>query len=483
MQHFSARARTMSPNSAASLSWQWLGCLLLCGMLLTVPFCTTANGQSKTSKKTTKAADAEEAGGGLEELTFSAVSGPEGDGGPTSEVDETPEGQARLGEVMGRAREIFRERDGVEKVRRPIAGPRDVLVGECFQLSQAMLLAQQTIIQANNEIRNCQRLLKVSDNTAALNNQIQAAQGRIGGAQTVLNVNQAEIAKRQPTIQALNLQIQPLDERLKKLWEELNNARKQWLELRQPQKKYAYGRFENLKRVLDDWLLVDGLWPEAFCWAALCAYELGSYETAWEFVDKAGEIRTTLNFPKAWAQGEALRGLIALKIPARRGKSAGHLQSAQLYANKFKKVDWQTYFLVGRASFENDKMASKAKANFEKALKINPDLPCVKYWYGRLQTCSTVASVRDVAAGLDKLEGLWQRSTKESWRLSHALVLGYDAANRTADADAAWESTLELAPKAEHKTLIAMRDEAKEKLELMADGDANARKSKPSTKK
>lgn len=464
-------------------SWmRWLACLLLCGSWMASPCLLTVEAQSKSSKKSSKAEETE-ADSGLEEASFGVVSATDPEGGPADEVDETEEGRQRVAELIGRAREIFRERDQVEKTRRPLAGPRDILQGEINQLNQNVLAANQAISRGQAQLRNLERQAKLNGNENGAIDQIRDVQFSIGQAQTAIRFSQSEIAKRVPELDAFNAQIKPLDERLRKLWEELNNSRKQWLELRQPQKKYAYGNFELMKKVLDDWLLIDGLWPEAFCWAALCAYELGNYESAWEYVDKAAEIRRILNFPKAWPQGEALRGLIAAKVPSRRGKSAGYLQSALVYANKNKKSDWQTYFLVGRAAVESDKAAPKAKANFEKALKINSDVACVKFWYGRLQTTSTVDTVRDVKEGTNRLEAMWLKSTKKSWRLSHALVLAYDAAKRDADATKAWEVTLELAPRSEHSNLIALREEATKKLQSIdSDDEAPAKKTKSSSK-
>ncbi len=473
-------------QTAAGRILKLLVCLSLGFVLLVGTSPTTANAQSKTAKKTkpstkkNKADDKEEAPEKpLEDIDFGSAPIKLRDGDTPSELDSTPEGRERLADLEGRAKEIFKDRDRVESELRPLVIPRDRLLGEVAQLNQGILNAQQAIVQGQTQLRNLLQQQKNANNAEAINNQIQNVENQIRLANNAITINQEEIAERAPEINALNLQIAPLHERLLKLWVELNGFRKQWLEVRQPQFKYAHGNFEGLKKVIDDWVLIDGLWPEAFCWAALSNYELGNYQEAWENVERAAELRKTLRFSKAWAQGEALRGMIAAQLPDRRGKAAGHLQSAQLYVNKDKNTNWQVFFLIGRAVVENEKQAAKARVNFDKALKINPDATCVKYWNAHLQITTTTGTVRDVATGIKTLEELWEKSTKQSWRLAQELVLAYDAAYRKADADKTWEVVLELAPKAKHEELQAARAAAAEKLTR---GDADEGAPKPKSK-
>ncbi|MDB5334526.1 MAG: hypothetical protein JWN70_145 [Planctomycetaceae bacterium] len=465
-----------------------LACFALVAAWLSGTWPSVACAQNKTAKKAktatkkSKTDDQEESPEKpLEEIDFDSAPIKPRDGDTPSELDATAEGRKRLAVLEGRAKEIFKDRDRIESELRPLVIPRDRLVGEVALLNQGILNAQQAILQGQNQLRKLQQQLDDGGNANALNNQIQTLQNQLAMANKAITFNQEEIAERTPEITALNLQIEPLNLGLVKLWVELNDFRKQWLEIRQPQSKYAHGNFEALKQVIDDWVLIDGLWPEAFCWAALTNYELGNYEAAWDNVERAAELRKTLRFSKAWAQGEALRGMIAAQIPERRGKAAGHLQSAQLYVNKDKNTNWQAFFLVGRAVVENDKQAAKARTNFDKALKINPDAACVKYWNAHLQITTTTSTVRDVATGTKTLEALWEKSTKQSWRLAHKLVLAYDAAYRKADADRTWAVVLELAPKEKHDELQEARAAAAEKLKT-ADGDEDTPKSKSKSK-
>ena len=476
-------AVSLNRRGSSAVWWHFLHstCLVLSVVLFLGPCLATTWGQSKTAKKTRpatkkgKTADqVETPEKQLEEIDFGAA-GTLSASDAREELDATPDGRQRLAELEGRAKDIFKDRDRVERELRPLVIPRDRLVGEVTALNQGILNVQQTINQWQNQGGKLVQQLNNNNNADAARNQINEIDLQIGMANQAIANNRDEIAERTPEIISLNLQIQPLNDRLVKLWVELNEFRKQWLEIRQPQFKYAHGNFEALKKVIDDWILIDGLWPDAFCWAALTNYELGNYEAAWEHVDRAAELRQTLRFPKAWAQGEALRGMIAAQIPERRSKAAGHLQSAQVYVNKDKNSNWQTYFLVGRAVVESDKQAAKARTNFEKALKINPGADCVKFWYAQLQTSTTTATVRDVAAGTKTLEDLWEKSTRQSWRLAQRLALAYDAGFRKTDADKTWVRVLELAPEERHAELTEARAAAAEKLKTGTSAEAPAK--------
>ena len=70
----------------------------------------------------------------------------------------------------------------------------------------------------------------------------------------------------------------PFNSRLQKLGSELAKCRKQWLDIRTPQEKYGRADYECFKVVNDDWLRIDGLWPQAFSWGALVAYEFADYD-------------------------------------------------------------------------------------------------------------------------------------------------------------------------------------------------------------
>lgn len=462
--------RRRTPNSR---TFQYVVCCTLTAALLAGPCESTASGQTQSAPKTKAgtrkskaAAQDEQTEKPLEEIDFGSAPITLGHEDTPGEYDATPAGRQRLVALETRAKEIFKDRESTDSELRPLLIPRDRLVGEVALLNQGIVNAQQAIVQGQNQLRRLQQQLNNggNNNTNAITLEIENVEIQILAANRAISVNREEIAERTPEIAALNQQIQPLTDRLSKLWLELNTSRKQWLEIRQPQLKYAHGNFESLKQVIDDWLSIDGLWPDAFCWAALTNYELGNYEAAWDFVDRAAQLRQTLRFPKAWAQGEALRGLIAARLPERRGKAAGHLQSAQLYVNKDKNTNWEVFFLVGRAAVGNDKQAAKARSSFDKALKINPEAACVKFWYAHLQITTTTATVRDVAAGIKTLEGLWEKSARKSWRLAHELVLAYDAAFRKADADSTWKVVLELAPPEHHDELSKARSAAARKL-------------------
>jgi hypothetical protein len=419
----------------------------------------------------------------LEELDFGAAQKSLLEASGVEEPDETSDGKQRLKGLQSRAKEIFEERGVLDGKRQPIVARRDVLVDEVAQMTQTNAVTQEAILQTQAEVRRLQGLVNNNINVQNSRNEILNLENQIRMGNISITVNQRAISTRVSDINEYNIELVPLDEQLRKLWTDLNTSRRQWLEICVPHQKYGHGNFEGLKRAIEDWLLFDGLWPEAYCWAALCNYELADYELAWSQVDLTAELRTKLQFSTAWAQGEAMRGMIAYKVPTRRSKADNHLQLATLYANRDKKTNWMVFFMMGRATCENDKGAGKSKMNFEKALKINADAICVKYWYAQLQTSTSTAAIRDVETGTKTLEELWKQSTKKSWRLAYALVLAYDSGKRDADANATWDLVQSLAPKTEIDNLKQGREDAKEKEKNAAATEATVKPKKAETKK
>jgi tetratricopeptide (TPR) repeat protein len=362
----------------------------------------------------------------------------------TPDPDETPEGQARLVVITNRAKELYREYDVIERERRPLAGQRDIIGGEMYQLGTRLNQVSAAIRQTNTNIAELQSQISVSNNND-LKNQLRAEQQSLGALQAEGQGCSNAINARRPKFDALCIAIKPLDNRLQKMWAELNDCRKQWLEIRVPNEKYARSDFELLKSVLNDWLIVDGLWPDAFCWGALCSYELGDFDRADELIEKADKIRTNvLGSRKTWSQIEALQGLVYYRLPRQQRKSVSSLEKAMSHVDK---EDWVTPFIAGRAAAEPDrKKAAKAKAYFERALKTKPNCIYASFHLAVLQTTTDEKAVRDVPAGLKVLESLWTRTGKRSWRMSVALAKAYDAANRKGDANRQWETALALAP-------------------------------------
>jgi tetratricopeptide (TPR) repeat protein len=272
----------------------------------------------------------------------------------------------------------------------------------------------------------------------------------------IVETNRAGIEKGSARVEALNYSLVKLDGHLRTRWKELNDCRRKWLEICRPKEKYARADYEGLHRAVRDWLLVDELWLDAYCWGSLAAYELGEYQQAAELVQKVERLRMEIiRSARSLPQIEATEGLVVLNLPGQRSRSSGLVQKAMTHVDRGK--DWQTHFLAGRAAVELGRNDSKAKAYFLAALRIDPNCHHASYWLGRLQTTAADETVRDVDAGIALLESAWSRAGKRSWRISFALVQAYDAAKRPVDAHRQWETTLALTPVQKHDELKRQR--------------------------
>jgi tetratricopeptide (TPR) repeat protein len=368
--------------------------------------------------------------------------------------DETPDGRRRLREIEDRARTIFRERDGVMDKRRPFAINRDVLVGQTLQAQQAIVQADQQYKSLDADAADVRQQLAIAQGAQAAQLRAQLAAINASGAQfqATIRAQNAFIARLKPQIDALNIQVAPFDDRLQKLSQELAEARKQWLDLRQPQEKYTRGEYESLRRVLDDWLLIDGLWASAFQWAALCSYELQDYDKASDYLEKAQNLPEEARRSKnASAQLSALTALIYGKLPGQLEKARKAIVAALRDVDK--KTGWETYFLVGRFYVDRERELLRAKANFETALKVKPNCLCAKLWLARLQTTAADDKIRDLKAGIKTLEYLWDTTGQRSWRLAFFLFEALHRSGRSADANLMWEKSLKLAPGERHEQL------------------------------
>lgn len=443
--------------------WRVAGCV--CGLAIlaaSLGSSVTATAQPKKMpakssarpNKSAKAAANEAANESLPEVDFDSPRDAAAEITPiVQDKDETPEGRQRLKEVEDRARTIFRERDGVADKRRPLALDRDVRVGQVRQAQAAILEAQQNYKALDEEAVAVRQQLAIAPpaQAAQLKAQLAVIQANGAALKVVVANRTAFISNMTPPIDALNIQIAPFDERLQKLWQELTEARKQWIELRQPTDKYARGEFEALRRVLDAWLLIDGLWPNAFAWAALCSYELHDFDKASDYLEKAQNIPQELRAKGTGSQLAALTGLITAKLPGQSEKARKAITIALRDVDK--KTGWETYFLVGRYYVDRERELLRAKANLETALKIKPNCLSAKLWLARLQTTAADDKIRDLKAGIKTLEYLWETTGKRAWRLAFFLFEAYHRAGRSADANLLWEKSLQLAPRERHEQL------------------------------
>ena len=203
----------------------------------------------------------------------------------TPDPDETPAGRASLAAVTTRAKEIYHEKNGVEAECRPIVARSDTLRGEMKQLQDGINGNQTSINGSNKRIMFIQNKLKVMDSPALQNEKsgLEASNRNLAG---LIRRNNDALTARQPELHSLDNAMAPFNNRMQNLGSELDNCRKQWLDIRTPQENIGRANYEGLKVVVDDWLLIDGLCPQAFSWGALVA----DYDRAVDFIDKADKL-------------------------------------------------------------------------------------------------------------------------------------------------------------------------------------------------
>jgi hypothetical protein len=405
---------------------------------------------SKVKEKNPKKANQQSPGQNETELF-----GPPFGANPLADNEPDPDQQswgiAKLAELVRQAREANTECTSIERDCRPLVTERSNLM---VAATQKQLVAAAADIQVKNldaQLNVLKQRVRFSNVGLLLNAQEDKLRAERDGYARTRDTNNAEAENHVARLAQLKETLQYSFIKFKRRWDELNDCRKRWLEICRPHDKYARADFEGARRVTDEWLQVDNLWMDAYCWSALCAYELGEFLPAKERIETAEKLRTeVLRQVRPIRLIEAMQGLIAIQLPAQRSKSASIVQKAMTNVDK---DDWQTPFVAGRAAVELGRQDSRAKAFFERTLKINPDCQYAKYWLGHLQTTSTETRVRDLDAGIAMLESTWSFSGMQSWRIGVALARAYDAAGREPAASRQWKSTLELVPVSERSKL------------------------------
>jgi tetratricopeptide (TPR) repeat protein len=383
--------------------------------------------------------------------------------------DETPEGRERIAKIEARVREIFLERDRVVEKRRPLAVDRDGKVDQMRNAQAAILDAQQTWLVLDAQAASLRSQMSVAKGAAAQQVATQLTNIQIQGANLVSLINERSefINSLVPPIEALNAKIRPLDDQQRGLYTELIEARKQWLADHDPVQKYVRGDFEPLREALEQWLLIDPLWPSAYSWAALCAFELHEFEKAAEYLGKAQNVTDERSKTTA-AQLHALTGLIYAKLPGQSEKAKKAIGLAERDTDTNKIKNWESNFLIGRYYLDREREWLKAKARFEKSLKVRPSAACTRLWLARLQTTASSEKVRDLPRGTLTLESLWDSTGKRSWQLAYFLFEAYYRAGNSAEADRIWTRAIELAPAERHEQLESDRRELWDKVKSPA---------------
>jgi hypothetical protein len=250
------------------------------------------------------------------------------------------DGLDRLQEIEELARRLSSERDAVARERRPFALRRDEMLGEMTQARGRMARNQIAAVAAGRQITQLENQIKLLSGSEA--RQLQSLRSRLqsqfNSLVRELKADGKLLDDRATQVNALNLQMSSLEQRMHSLNEELSECRNQWLRIQQPLEKYSHGDFEGLRRVLDDWLVLDSQWPEAFGWAALCAYELDEIDAAANYVKKAEALRWALTGSKRkWPHLEALTALIYQKQP---GYELDEIDAAANYVKKAEALRW-----------------------------------------------------------------------------------------------------------------------------------------------
>lgn len=385
---------------------------------------------------------------------------------PRIDLDTTPDGQRRLGELERRAQDLNISLDAIQLQLAPH-------VKNLVQLQNALQIeaarhrtAQNTITRSELAIRqlNQQMLFANQAMKAQLQMQVNSAQQNITVNKAVAAAAEAEAMKHKAAMNALEVTMKPIIERKQKTWNELEECRKQWLKIRQPIEKYSRGDYEQLRNVLDDWLLNDGLYPEANMWAALCAYEMGQFDDARGYLKRIENLQVDfIDLRVSRPLLTAMNGLISYRNPREHGIANRALSAAR--GTMDKKRDWETYFILGYAYSTQPEYHNRAAAYLNQCLEINPECLFAEVVLARLQVLSTDKNVTDIPAGVTSLEKAWKETGERSWRLAYYLVEAHDAAGNNHQSDAYWRFVANNAPQREINKLFKQRKDTKARIE------------------
>jgi tetratricopeptide (TPR) repeat protein len=397
---------------------------------------------AKPSAKTAKSEDEPE----LSQADILGKADPNAPAG--QDVDQTPAGQTRLAAVLEKSKGLIGERGNLVVEHKKLREPRDTLLVEINGLEVGKQQLSLEIDRLEGEIRKNNSQILFSKDQQLIND-LTTRNARFAAQQethrTQIATNNREIGTRAQRVLELNNQIRPIAERLLAIWKELEFHRQDWAAIRQPVEKYARGEFEQLRVAIDEWVVADEYWPEAYVWAALCAVELKNYQLATSYYKKAAEVRAQLwGTKKPWPPLVALNALI--QYGDQKTKTAAATDARRASNILDRKRDWQTNFILGRCYADRDSESGKSRSYFEKALEIEPSARCATLWLGRMQTQTTNEKARDLEAGTKLLEQLWVDTGKRSWRQALYLAQAYTAAGKAADATPLWDRAFELAP-------------------------------------
>jgi hypothetical protein len=344
-----------------------------------------------------------------------------GDADPI-ESPEVLQRMTKLGEVFTTQMQTWKSQD--TEIQAHLAA-RDAHVKIAVTCHQQLAEVEAEIVAAQRQIA------QLNQNNSPLLSQFQQDEIRAEIAQLnkLGEVKAAAIKKSKPELDKVVALLEGLDKTIKigwdaqqKTWQELQGSRKQLNELLRPFDQLAMGKYRDLKKLIDIWLLVDDIWDEGLLLSALCAYESGDIAETRAQLDKADALRKDVyRQPKRSAALEAAYAIVLIKTP-NEGKNA---RDAIAAARKVldAKQDWLTHYLIARFSFEREQEHPVAKSSLDSALKIRPDLLCAQLLQARLMVETSQKKLQDLPKGLAALKEIDRQTGQRSpWIAAYLAV-------------------------------------------------------------
>lgn len=365
------------------------------------------------------------------------------------DLDELPEHQARLTEIIRQAQDNQVRRDRVQSERRPLMQNLSELAAEQKSLAASLLAVQRRAIRAAEAISRQEYLLQNANSHDAAT----CASNARARAQRVYDECDAEACRingRQKSLQlvvaGIEGQLRPLNIEFDSLLREVVQLRVDWVSIRSPASKFSRADYEALFHLADDWIRLDPDFLDAYVWRGLAAWELNRREDGLADTKKAidlwKEIHAEARKKPQWPWGMAAYGMMLSAYPQYRKEGESWLMKAKAGVGSKHAV---VHYLSGVTEAHLGKDA-KAAAQFRKALNENPDYVPALHRLARLSAESRDEAIRDPELAVRLAEQAWTQTGSRSWRILDSLILAYSASGEAAQRVAALERFAALCP-------------------------------------